>query len=162
MPGPRPIRFSAAEIAFLLADGLSPGGGKLMAKVVGKLEAALEPAPKGAAVAPLEAALEHACPGKVARLLPSGYGRASKRAAQLGATPDDVTTVGRWLHRWWTRGTVTLLDVLNRWDTWLPKARAEAGPQGLSEGFDVKADVGQGARTGSSPVAQGRSPAGFR
>lgn len=165
MPAPRPVRFTAKEVQALIAaiDWVTPSlssGVGVYYDIRHKLEASVAPAPKGPAAGALEEALVGAAGAKVARLAgPSGYARASRRAAQLGATPEQVAEVGRWVARWWSRGPLTLLDVFAHWDTWLPKALAEQGPKGIPEGLNGgrTADLGQGA-----PAPGGARPAGRR
>lgn len=54
------------------------------------------------------------------------YARLSKAAAAKGATPDRVELVGKWLDKQtWFRGHFTLADILQKWESWYPKAEAD-------------------------------------
>lgn len=162
------IRLTRAEAVRVLqwaggdADDLS-------GTITSKLRAAMQEAPKGVAVQPLEEALIKAARGKVVPLVAAGGGtfaRASRTATELKATPEDAAILGAWMARQgWMRGTFTLLDVLNKWPSWFSKAKAEEAPRGLPEGLDGRrketADVGPGAGGQRQAAASGRRKEGF-
>lgn len=94
-----------------------------------------EETPKGVDIVPIEEALIAAARGKVIPL-EGGHAQASVRAAQMKATPEDAALVGAYLARtaYFTQ-PMTVLDVLNKWWSWLPKARASAPPPSLAPGL---------------------------
>lgn len=129
---------------------------KLGASVLAKVVASEERAP-GIDIGPLEDALERAARGKVIRL-EGGFDRASRQAGAVKASVELMVTVGEWMARQsWLTGPMTILDVLNKWYMWLPKARATQPPPGLSPG------LGSGDRDdGQSPAPAGKAPPGGR
>lgn len=129
---------------------------KTAAGLLAKVEASEERAP-GVNVEPLEQALMRAARGKVVAL-EGGFDRASRQAGSVKASEELMVTVGEWMARQsWLTGPMTILDVLNKWYMWLPKARATQPPPGLAPG------LGAGDRDdGPSPAAAGKAPAGGR
>jgi hypothetical protein len=130
----RGVRFTKAEVQYLKGllsvEGAFP---KHRIAVLAKLDKANEPA--GVDVAPIEAALVKASVGKVVPL-EGGHARASVQARAMGVTPDLAALVGGWMARQpWLHGPATLLDVLNKWHQWLPKARATEPPPALQPGL---------------------------
>lgn len=83
-------------------------------------------------IKPLEDILVSNAGGKVIPLSdPLGYARASRQAGLLGlndATGQDFATMGIWINtQAWIKtmnGFLTILDVLNKWSQWFPKAKA--------------------------------------
>jgi hypothetical protein len=164
----RGVRFTKGELAWLRTwlpvnrqadlDNADHKAVKAADSVMAKLEKAQEPA--GVDVAPIEAALVKAAMGKVVEL-EGGHARASIQAKNVGATPELAKLVGEWMARThWLHGPMTLIDVLNKWHQWLPKARATEPPPSLQPGLN--AETGPGTPT-KRPAAQGRrQKAGFR
>jgi hypothetical protein len=164
----RGVRFTRAEMAWLRQwldanrqadlDNADQKAVKLADSVLAKLDAAQEPV--GVDVGPLEEALEKAAMGKVVRL-EGGYARASRQAKNVGATPELMTLVGGWMGRQtWLHGPKTIIDVLNQWHNWVPKARATEPPKGMEPGLNAEAGP---SPTAERRQAQGRRPkAGFR
>ena len=119
---------------------------------------ASEEATAGVDIGPIEAALVAAARGKVVAL-EAGHGRASVQAKAVGATPETATVVGAWMARQgWLQGPQTVIDVLNKWYQWLPKARATEQPPALKPGLGADADNGRGPAT-AGQANPGRRPA---
>ena len=136
-------------------------GGKLAQSVLQKL-AASEEAPKGVSVEPIEDALIASARGKVVAL-EAGHARASVQAKAVGATPEDAKLVGAWMARQgWLSGPQTLIDVLNKWYQWLPKARATEPPPALQPGLGTDAKAERGPGTPGEAHPPGRPAPGFR
>jgi hypothetical protein len=160
------VRFTKAELELLraLLCLITPNSPKADWKarnsLLAKLEAAVE-APKGVQVQPVEDALVAAAHGKVLKL-EGGHAMASRRCTDAKVTPEDAKLVGGWMARQpWLTGPMTLLDVLNKWYQWLPKARATQPPPALQAGLGTNG-TGQGpAQAGPAPKV-GRTPQGFR
>lgn len=156
------VRFTKAELA-LLNDLLSmseddPKALKLKASIVAKLAAAVD-APKGVQVQPVEDALVAASHGKVIKL-EGGHAIASRRCTDNRVTPEDAALVGAWMARQgWLTGPMTLLDVLNKWPSWLPKARVTAPPPLVAPGLNGV--VTQGTPGQGRGGADRRPPPGF-
>jgi hypothetical protein len=165
----RAVRFTKAEVAALmdLDRAISFGDfgnctNKHWDTLVAKVTAACEPAAKGANVAPIQEALIAAARGKVIAL-EGQYGRASRQCGDMGVTPESAQLVGEWMARQgWLHGPMTLLDVLNKWGSWLAKAKATAPPPGLEPGFGKQEHPGGGASPAGKATPGGRSPSGFR
>lgn len=166
----RGVRFTKSELSALLnwADGERNGtthpspSAKDVAAIQSKLRSAAT-APAGVSVRPLEEALIKAALGKVIPL-EGGYARASRMATLVKATPEDAALLGAWMYRQgWMTSAMTLLDVLNKWDFWMPKARATAPPPGLPAGLGShgRAD-GPGASAAGKALAGRRPPPGLR
>jgi len=126
-----------------------------------KLRAAEAPK-RGAAVGPIEEALIRGAGGKVAPLV-TGHAQASRRCLTAGVTPEQAQMVGEWMARQgWLVGPQTLLDVLNKWPSWLSKAAATEPPPGLKPGLGSASEAGRSTAT-TGQRAPGRStPRGFR
>lgn len=150
----RGVRFTKAERAFIRAAFARETGRTALA-ILAKLDAADVAAP-GVDVGPIEEALMAAARGKVLAM-EGGFGRASVMAAAVNATPETAAMVGAWLARtaYFTQ-PMTLLDVLNKWHTWLPKARATQPPPALEPG------LGPNATDGRSPAQAGQATQGRR
>lgn len=163
----RAVRLTKAEVALIrdrFVGNLTPKERKTAEGLMAKLSGAEGPAPVGASVAPIEAALVAAGRGKVVRLDGgSGYARASRLAAAAGATVEQAATIGGWLGRQgWFTGPVTVLGVLGKWADYLARARATAPAPAAKEGFDGKADVAPGGDAGPGGRDPGRkAPEGF-
>lgn len=169
----RSIRFTKAERDFLkLVLGPTMDWSHLGTKVVKTAAACLkkleesEEQTAGVEVGPIEEALIAAARGKVLAL-EGGFGRASVMAASMKVTPELAALVGSYLARnnFFT-GPFTLLDVLNKWYQWLPKARATAPPTSLPSGLGPAGktdapDVGSPAAAGKAATSGRRAP-GFR
>lgn len=169
----RAVRFTKAELCVIegalerAADGSGMMTGKDRSLVgaaksaLAKLKAAQEPAAKGADVGPIQAALVASARGK-AIALEGGFARASRQCADMGVTPETAKLVGEWMARQgWLTGPMTLLDVLNKWGSWLAKAKATAPPPSLQPGLGTDG-TGQGpAPAGQAPPGR-RTPQGFR
>ena len=131
------------------------------ASILAKVDAS-EAETKGVDIRPIEDALVAAARGKVVAL-EAGHGRASVQAKAVGATPETATVVGAWMARQgWLQGPQTVIDVLNKWYQWLPKARATEPPAHLPQGLGPagKPDANNGR--GPAPAGQanpGRRPA---
>lgn len=170
----RGVRFTKAELAFLrnvLGVMKEPGtvwdwscfGTKVKehaTSLLAKLDAA-ETVPAGVAVKPIEDALIKSSHGKVLAL-EGGHAVASRRLTQMKVTAEDAELVGAYMARQqWLTSPMTLLDVLNKWYQWLPKARATQPPPSLAPGLG-----GDGTGQGPAPAGKattGRRPApGFR
>jgi hypothetical protein len=167
----RGIRLTKAERGalqeWLENLGNPPMGGptnkeaKLAASILEKLRES-EESPKGVDIVPIEEALVAAARGKVIAL-EGGHARASVQAKAVGATPEGAAMVGAWMARQgWLTGPMTVLDVLNKWYMWLPKARATEPPPALAPGLGADADTRQGTGPASPAAAGRRSTPGFR
>lgn len=164
----RSIRFTKAErdvLCSVLTEWADATAMVKMAKtaraVVAKVRES-EEQQVGVDVAPIEEALIASARGKVLAL-EGGYGRASAQARSVQATAEQAALIGAYLARnnFYT-GPFTLLDVLNKWYQWLPKARATAPPPALGPGLAADAsDVGSPASAGKAPAGR-RSAPGFR
>jgi hypothetical protein len=131
------------------------------ASILAKVDAS-EETPKGVDVAPIEEALIAAARGKVIAL-EGGHARAAVMAASMKATPETATIVGAWMGRQgWLQGPQTLIDVLNKWYQWLPKARATEPPPALTPGLGTDATDGRGPAAAGQKAAGRRSTPGFR
>lgn len=129
--------------------------------ILAKLDAS-EEAPKGVSVEPIEDALIASARGKVVAL-EAGHARASVQAKAVGATPEDAKLVGAWMARQgWLSGPQTLIDVLNKWYQWLPKARATEPPPALQPGLGTDAKAERGPGTPGEAHPPGRPAPGFR
>jgi hypothetical protein len=129
----------------------------ILAKVVDS-----EEAPRGVDIVPIEEALIAAARGKVLPL-EGGHAMASVRAQQLKATPADAALIGSYLARtaYFTQ-PMTVLDVFNKWYSWLPKARSTQPPPALTPGLGSDATDGRGPATAGEAAPKRRSTAGFR
>lgn len=161
----RGVRFTKAEVEFLNSlaadwteDDLGAKDWRAWCSIKAKLDKAQEPA--GVNVQPIEDALIKAAVGKVVAL-EGGHARASVQAKNVGATPELAALVGGYMARQsWLHGPLTLIDVLNKWHTWLPKARATEPPPGLEPGLNAETRPSSAPKR---PAAAGRRPkAGFR
>lgn len=104
-----------------------------------KLSKASEPVEVGCDAAALERALISRSMGKVVETTRGGYPRASRQATQCGATVDQMIIMGEWLARQkWRTEPTTIIEVLNKWPEWFPKAKATANPLGTREGLSGK------------------------
>lgn len=155
----RGLRFTKPERDFLKSalgsavDWAAFGAkeAKAAASILAKVEAS-ESAPTTVDAAPLEAALIAGARGKVIAL-EGGWPRARVQATAVKATVEDARMVGEWMARQgWLLGPMTLLDVLNKWHFWLPKARATQPPPRLEEGLGK-----QGVSEGVVPEKQGKA-----
>jgi hypothetical protein len=162
------VRFTKAEANVIrdaldcLVDGVV---GDLKPKhpyhtIKAKLDAA-ENGESGVAVKPIEDALVKASRGKVLPL-EGGHAIASRRMTAMKVTVEEAELVGEWMSRQgWLSSAMTLLDVLNKWYQWLPKARATQPPPSLAPGLGAN-----GTRQGPDPAGKAapgrRSPQGFR
>jgi hypothetical protein len=117
---------------------------KVADSILQKLRAAVD-APKGVDIVPVEEALVRAARGKVVPL-EDGHAVASRRAQQMKVTPELAEMVGAWMA---LQGPQTILDVLNKWFQWLPKARSTVPPQTLPPG------LGPAGRSHEQGVPQG-------
>lgn len=135
---------------------------KLAASILAKVEESEERSP-GVDARPIEDALLKASRGKVVRLEgEGGYGRASRQAGAVKATPELATLIGEWMARQgWLHGPMTVLDVLNKWYMWLPKARATEPPKGLPAGLGP-AGAPIDRDDGPSPAPAGKATTGRR
>lgn len=123
-----------------------------------KLRAAVE-APKGVDIRPMEAALVKAARGKVIEL-EGGHSVASNRATSMKVTQEQVEMVGAYMARQnWLTSPMTILDVLNKWFTWLPKARATEPPPTLEAGLGSSTADRPNKRV---PSRVGKASSGFR
>lgn len=168
----RGVRFTKAEREWLrswLPANVAAEEGSKRAKlgeaVLAKLLAS-EEAPATVDVAPIEEALVAFARGKVIAL-EGGFPRARVQATACKATVEDAKLVGGWMARQgWLTGPMTLLDVLNKWHMWLPKARATQPPPALQPGLGTDAVQGPGTAQGEQPSVAGsqpgRRPAGGR
>lgn len=154
-----------AQSEWLERPKLAKTAASILQKVVDS-----ETAPAGVPIAPIEAALIAATAKVVA--LEAGHDRASKMAATVKANPEQAKVIGEWMQRThWLHGPQTVLDVLNKWYQWLPKARATEppkllapglGPAGAPSGRQEAGDVRQGPGTpGQASPKRGTAP-GFR
>ena len=101
----------------------------------------------------IEQAMLGPAKGKLVKLATGpGYAAASKMATRLSVTVEQATTVGKWLCAQGWLGPQTLLDVLRKWDTWYPKAKA------LDE---KEAKDPRQSATGTGSAATVRRPQGF-
>jgi hypothetical protein len=126
--------------------------------ILAKLDAA-ETAPSGVAVKPIEDALVLAGQGKVVAL-ESGHATVSKRLTAMKVTAEDAAMVGKYLARsQFFSGPFTLIDVLNKWHSWLPKARVTEPPPTLQPGLN---GTGQGPAPAGKATQGRRTPQGFR
>jgi hypothetical protein len=138
----RGIRLTKAERVWLKAHlhdpcndyGWDAKDARLAGSITQKLDAS-EEAPKGVAIEPIEEALIASARGKVVAL-EAGHARASVQAKAVGATPETARKVGEWMARQgWLQGPQTIIDVLNKWFQWLPKAKATEPPPALQAGL---------------------------
>lgn len=165
------VRFTKAEVALLeavfspRADGSRTYDWSCFGKdaqkhgdaIVAKVRAARE-APSGVAVKPIEEALIKASHGKVLAL-EGGHGRASRMLTAVKATVEDAVLIGAYMARsTWLTSPMTVLDVANKWNSWLPKARATAPPPSLGPGLGT----GQGPAPAGKATPGRRPPQGFR
>lgn len=163
------VRFTKAEVACLRAwcDGelghttqTSDTPPKVVRSILTKLDAA-ETAPSGVAVKPIEDALIRTSHGKVLAL-EGGHAVASRRLTAMKVTVEDAELVGAYMARQtWMTSPMTLLDVLNKWYQWLPKARATQPPPSLAPGLGGDG-IGQGPAPAGKTVTGRRPAQGFR
>lgn len=155
------LRPSAKELVYLtglLETAVETGPvPKECGTLLAKARRAQDP-PKGADVRPLEDALAAATPDKHARLEGGGYARASRLAADIEATPEDVASVGRWLDAQSWIPAVTLLGVLENWHKWLPLAKKWGTPLTRRPG----GNLGSVPEAGSGAAPGRRRSGGFR
>lgn len=154
------VRFSGAEVTHLRSVLLDTGvGARILAKLV-----KAETAPVSIDVRALENRLIETAAGRVIALC-SGWALASRRAAAIAPADDDIRAMGRWLScQHWLTGPLTLLDVLNKWDSWLPKARNHALP-GVPAGLRShvpKDNNGRGVASSGEATPRRRQAPGFR
>ena len=161
----RPIRLTAKEadlLALLLAGAVQT---PTLLSLQAKLEAARAAAPKCVNIGPMEDVLITYSRGRVVPMGPGGHARASRRATDLGVTPDELKVVGVWLARQhWLSEPITIIMVLNKWAEWLPRARATAPPGGTREGLggrEAAPDLGSGPKTGGVAPPTGRPAPGL-
>ncbi len=130
---------------------------KVYQSALTKLEACIAPPTTiNASAGSLELAMLGPSRGKLVKMVTgSAYAVASKMATRLGVTTEDAAQVGKWLSAQGWLSQVTLIDVLRKWDTWLPKARALAAPRGVPEGFDGEPDIQSGV-TRQRPTTENR------
>lgn len=164
----RGIRLTKAEREVLVAvlgewaDTTSLARQARAARSVVEKVMASEEAPKGVAIEPIEEALIAAARGKVVAL-EAGHARASVQAKAVKATPEDAKLVGAWMTRQgWLQGPQTVIDVLNKWYQWLPKARATQPPPALTPGLGDDADNGRGTAPAGQANPQRRPAPGLR
>lgn len=164
----RSIRFTKAErdlLKLILTEWADGTALVKMAKtargIVAKVKAS-EEAEATVDVGPIEEALVAAARGKVIAL-EGGHARARVQATAVKATVEDAKLLGGWMARQgWLTGPMTLLDVLNKWYMWLPKARTTQPPPALGPGLGTDApDVRSAPPTGQAPAGGRRAP-GFR
>ena len=123
--------------------------------------AATEDKPAGVNPGPVQDAMVAAAHGKVIAL-EGGHAQASRRCTDMKVTVEDAKLVGEWMARQhWLTGPMTLLDVLNKWYSWLPKARATQPPPALPAGLGSDG-AGQGPATTGGATKGRRAPQGFR
>jgi hypothetical protein len=152
----RGIRLTKAERDFLkeclAGDWTNAKRTKLAGSIVQKLRES-EEAVKGVDIVPIEEALIAAARGKVIAL-EGGHAMASVRAAQMKATPEQAALIGAYLARtpYFTQ-PMTVLDVFNKWYSWLPKARSTQPPPHLPSGLGP-------AGAPDAPDERGPAPAG--
>lgn len=163
----RSVRFTKAErelLGFALGGVVpfTPKQAKVRDGIFKKLSDS-EAAAATVDVGPIEEALIATARGKVVAL-EGGYPRARVQATAVGATVDDAKLLGGWMARQgWLTGPMTLLDVLNKWVMWIPKARATQPPPALEQGLGdsrVSASVVP-EKPGQGP-GKGRALPGFR
>lgn len=137
---------------------------KCAKSILAKVRKVQEPS-QNAAVAPIEQALIAGSRGKVVVLV-TGHAQASVRAGKLGVTPETAHLVGEYLARTkYLTGPLTLLDILNKWPSYISKAQATQPPPSVPSGFgrepgDNGAEAGQGT-PGTGEGAPGRLRPGF-
>lgn len=146
------VKFVKAELGAIkaaiefAAEAQDAKGKKLCASILAKIAAA-DDKPKGVSAGIMELLLVQTSRGKVVKMVTgSGYARASLVLTRLGATEQDMRDLGTWMaSQGWLKGSLTINTVLAKWDEWLPRARSQAAPKGVSEGFDgaKTTDVGQ-------------------
>lgn len=127
-----------------------------------KVAKAREPS-ANVAVAPIETALVAAARCKVVPLV-TGHGQASVRAGKLGVTPEQARLVGQYIaSQGWLRGPLTLLDVLNKWPTYLSKATATQPPPSVPAGLNggTSETAAPGTAGASQRGQEGRAAPGF-
>lgn len=132
----------------------------LVAGILAKVRAAVE-APAGVSVKPIEDKLIKASRGKVIPL-EGGHAVASRRLTAMKVTEEQAELVGAYMARQgWLTSPMTLLDVLNKWYQWLPKARATEPPPNLPAGLGP---AGAPSERGPSegPAAPSKAAAGRR
>lgn len=165
----RGLRFTKPERDFLKhAFGTAVDWGafgtkeaKLAASILTKVVAS-ESAPNTVDAAPLEVALIAGARGKVIAL-EGGWPRARVQATAVKATVEDARMVGEWMARQgWLTGPMTLLDVLNKWNMWVPKARTTQPPPALSPGLGADAPDARSPAAAGNAAPGGRSTQGFR
>lgn len=170
----RGVRFTKAEVALLVTlIEASQDPDKARAylltmpsekDVVGgtsilrKLSEASAPQEPGVSAGALERALVAHSRGKVLALAGKpNWGMLSRRASAAGATVEDAEVIGAWMARQGWLPALTLDSVLNKWSSYLARARAEA--PGVPSG---RRDVGQKAAAPGAPAPRGRPAPGFR
>lgn len=165
----RGLRFTKAErdfLKFALGEAVDWGAyGSKAFKAAETVRAKVVESESAAAtldVAPIEAALIATARGKVIAL-EGGFARARVQATACKATVDDAQMVGAWMSRQgWLTGPMTLIDVLNKWHQWTPKARATQPPPALSPGLGTDAPDARSPAAAGKAAAGGRSTQGFR
>lgn len=136
----RGVRFTKAEVAYLgalLGPGSCDHDPRLDGSILAKVEAAAGPQVAGVNAGALERALVDSARGKVVAIEAGAgsYGRVSRQATAVGATPQAASVIGSWIaSQSWLTGPLTVFTVLNKWPDWLARARATAAPDGLPEG----------------------------
>ncbi len=164
----RSVRFTLVEVSLIgralaLCSTVESFDQSVSDRIVTKLLAATAASP-GVAIAPIEEAMIKSARGKIIPLI-GGHAKASVRAAQVHATPEDAALIGEWVARQgWLHGPQTVFDVFNKWDQWLAKAAATHPPPLAREGFESGAGVTNEAGRSidrTSSRTPGRRPPGF-
>lgn len=127
-----------------------------------KLKAS-EEKPKGVDPGPIEEALVRTARGKVIPL-EGGYSMAGGLATAVKATEEQAELVGAYLARsGFFTGPFTVIDVLKKWHSWLPKARATQPPPALTPGLGARDEghTGPGPGTPGPANPPGRTAPGF-
>lgn len=130
---------------------------KLGNSMLEKLRAAVE-APAGVSVKPIEDALIQSSRGKVVPIM-DGHSMVSRRLTAMKVTAEQARAVGAYLGRSsFFTGPFTIIDVVDKWYKWLPKAQATEPPPALEPGLGT----GGQAQSGQGPAGPGKAPPGRR
>lgn len=128
-----------------------------LGRLLSKIDKASEPT-KSIDIKGLESTLILQSGKKVIALADdAGKARAARQAKLLELDNDSISsmeTMGRWIrNQKWLTGKLTILDVLNKWSSWWPKAL---------EANHGNTNAGPGINGPSDEFTVRRTPQGFR
>lgn len=170
----RGVRFTKAEVSLLeliLAPDanlsglvLTPLQRRSASFIHTKLQDAQE-ATINPSIQPIERSLICGGKHKVIPLI-TGHARASKQAGECMVTAEQAQLVGEWMfNQQWIKGTSTIIDVLNKWHQWYPKAVAwqEETKRGVKPGLGLSnVDTGPSTNKSGQGIKVGHTAQGFR